>query len=636
MSDAQLMASILEEKFGFHRGDVNLLIDEQATKDNILDAFDDLIGATAAGDVAVIYFAGHGSRLNRDPRLMMRRVTKASGYNTALCPVDVMEGPDLHYLFDEELHERLLDLAHRTSFITVVIDACHSATVTRDLFGDRIRSAPPIDLPNEAFEIHRRPRRYPAPSAPSFSTGPSGWLSLSDSYVLIAGCRDEEVSNEFSPDPAVSHGALTFFLAQELRSAHSGMSYRDVFERAAANVTAKKPLQHPQLEGRVDRAVFGVHELLPMDFAKVLSRTGDRVRLNRGAAHGMTPGSVYEVHEQGAKRLPSVQEREAGAPTDRGTVEIMNVDAFETMGRITGESATDANSLQTLAHLRSPHARDLHEDDRDRRCGPSGWRLPATVTKARRCAGRARGVTPLLESCAGASNATNATAFARAYLIDARGEPTGADPVPQAWPPRCDDLGGRRHHRSAAHAGQARSVMSSVIRERSREDRSVYSRRIELKNEHPASLLNGRIGLDILRRDRSGNWIVATPDRAGGLPVFEEGDAVAFRIDNHSNKPAYINLLDFQPGYALEPFYPPSGATEMIPAGGLFEQGTVPPGHPDEWTLQANFSDDEVEQVETLKLFATDGPADFSILKQDRTRDVPGEVTRAILLKNAA
>src|SRR6185503_13910724 len=136
--------------------------------------------------------------------------------------------------------------------------------------------------------------------------GPSGWLSLSDNYVLIAGCRDEEVANEFTPpDSDESHGALTYFLAKELTEARSGVSYRDVFERAAANVIARKPRQHPQMEGRVDRAVFGVTELLPMDFAKVLSRVDDRVTLNRGSVHGMTVGSVYRVYPQGTKHIPA-------------------------------------------------------------------------------------------------------------------------------------------------------------------------------------------------------------------------------------------------------------------------------------------------------------------------------------------
>jgi uncharacterized caspase-like protein len=84
VNDARAMTDILREKFDFSHENIRLLTDAAATKDGILDAFDDLIEATNADDVVVFFFAGHGSRLGD-----MEKRTKASGYTTALCPVDV-------------------------------------------------------------------------------------------------------------------------------------------------------------------------------------------------------------------------------------------------------------------------------------------------------------------------------------------------------------------------------------------------------------------------------------------------------------------------------------------------------------------------------------------------------------------
>ena len=70
--------------------------------------------------------------------------------------------------------------------------------------------------------------------------GPSNWMPIADKYVLIAGCRDEELSYEYSPPdvtPVVNHGALTWFLTQALRQAHKDTTYRDVFERARTLLT---------------------------------------------------------------------------------------------------------------------------------------------------------------------------------------------------------------------------------------------------------------------------------------------------------------------------------------------------------------------------------------------------------------
>ena len=54
--------------------------------------------------------------------------------------------------------------------------------------------------------------------------------------------------------------------------------------------------------------MFGVTDLEPMQFARVLSRAGDSVTIAAGAAHGMTVGSVWAVYAQGAKHATAEAE----------------------------------------------------------------------------------------------------------------------------------------------------------------------------------------------------------------------------------------------------------------------------------------------------------------------------------------
>src|SRR5262249_29143804 len=144
-----------------------------------------------------------------------------------------------------------------------IFDACHSGTISRDAFGVRGRSVPADTRP-----VSELP---PSPISPgdqamllAGESGPSGWMPLADQYVLIAGCRDEEISYEYRPaegDGKIVHGALTSFLSEEMRRATAGTSYRDLFERAAAKVNAANSAQHPQMEGRADRELFGIADL---------------------------------------------------------------------------------------------------------------------------------------------------------------------------------------------------------------------------------------------------------------------------------------------------------------------------------------------------------------------------------------
>ena len=602
VNDALAIADILREKFDFSHDDITLLTDAEATKDAILDAFDDLIDATNAGDVVVFYFAGHGSQL-----AAMRKVGKASGFSTALCPVDVTHpGPELYYILDDEIHERLMDLAERTSYITVIVDACHSGTVTRDLFGDRVRGMPANGAAAEAITIHTKPRRRP--SRPSFTSnaGPSGWLSLSDNYVLIAGCRDEEVANEVTPpDSNDKHGALTYFLAKELTEARSGMSYRDVFERAAANVTAHKPNQHPQIEGRIDRAVFGVTELLPMDFAKVVSRNGDRVTLNRGVAHGMTVGSTYDVHPQGTKRIPAGND----APTSLGTIEIISTGAVQSVGRVTGEitpSAIGGDSRAfEISHARGPMTMAVE-------IMTSSANVESEVAALRAELSRS----PILEIVAPGRDG----AFARAYLIAPRDSAGPSDAVPQLGAVQASTwavvgTSGQLLMAPARVGDEAlvRKNLEAVVR---------YTQALELENPNPRSRLKGKFTLEVLRRDTTGAWHVAKPEMAGGCPVFEDGEAFAFRVTSRHNELAHISVLDFQANYGLDPFFPANGATDRLTPNGVFERGNhADPDARENWIMQGSFADGGSEEQETVKLFVTSTPANFSVLKQEPTRD---------------
>src|SRR5262249_19539115 len=127
--------------------------------------------------------------------------------------------------------------------------------------------------------------------------GPSGWLPMPEKYVLIAACLDSEKAKEYAAasDESATHGALTYFLCEQLRRAASGATYREVFERTAAILKAEGYSQHPQMEGKSDREIFGVADIEPPRFVTIVERNDRTVTLSAGAAHGATVGSRYCV-----------------------------------------------------------------------------------------------------------------------------------------------------------------------------------------------------------------------------------------------------------------------------------------------------------------------------------------------------
>jgi hypothetical protein len=604
VNDVRLMRGILEEQFGFPPEHITLLTDDDATRDAILAALDALVTQTGDDDVVVIHYAGHGSQMTD------REGDEASGLDNTIMPVD-SEGwsGDNRDITDDELHLRLVALAQKTSYITLIVDACHSATITRDAFGVKSRGVradtrPASELPPSPVPGHGAGRgvRGVREAGPS---GPSGWVPLASQYVLIAGCRDEETSFEYRPpegEGRIAHGALTYFLSQELRQATSGTSYRDVFERAAARVTANNARQHPQMEGRVDRELFGVADLAPMRFARVLSRTGDTVTLAAGAAHGMTVGSVWAVHPQGAKL--------ADDGDALGSLEITAVRAVQADARVLAEATPGAIGENARAVEREHAYGNLRM--------PVQLAVGADASPALREA--------LVESRLLEIVGIDEPAAARVYLLEPRPGALPGDPVPQlgALPARTwavvGDTGELLMPPKPLHAhAEVRANLETLARHR---------QALALENPSADSALRGSFDLALLRRAADGRWVPAKPDAAGGLPVFGEGEAIAFEVASRHGQRAYVNLLDFGPTGSVSLLFPVPGATDQVEAGVAFEIGTrdgeeLTLEFPDNYPFTGG-SDAPAEAVETVKLFVTTAEADFRFLEQQGTRSAGG------------
>ncbi|WP_457583035.1 caspase family protein [Ensifer canadensis] len=130
-NDLVAMEGLLTGSLGFERSAIRVLKDEQATRAAILRSIEEwLIAGTQSGDRAYLYYSGHGLQvtdLDRD---------EDDGMDEALAPFDLV-AKDKDWdgaITDDELDAILERLKGRA--ITLVIDACHSGTISRSLSED--------------------------------------------------------------------------------------------------------------------------------------------------------------------------------------------------------------------------------------------------------------------------------------------------------------------------------------------------------------------------------------------------------------------------------------------------------------------------------------------------------------------
>jgi len=609
VNDVQVIRQVLTGSFAFPEDHITLLADEQATREGILAAMKELVARVGKDDIVVFHYSGHGSQMTD------REGDEPDGLDETILPCDTGRGsyPNRD-ISDDEIYLWLKDLTAKTSSVTLIFDCCHSGTITRDSFGGEMRwieadLRPPDQLP---------PSPIPARALldAGRDLGPSGWLPLGERHVLIAGCSSEERSYEMEEPAGVRHGALTYFLTQELLKAEPGTTYRDVFESAAPRISSRFPNQHPQLEGARDLEVFGVRRIEPMAFVPVCERQGDRIVLGAGAACGLREGSQWAIFPAGTKAASPGQE-------PLGVVSITSVRAVTSEGTLTQESAAGA----VTAGLRAVELSRAVET-----------RLPVQVVTPSRWDEDVQSLldgldqSPLLRPVE-----RDEYAKARVYLLPPRTSSgsQGAAPMlgalsEETWAV----IGENGELMMPAHRRSELGVVSTLLENLEKAAR--YRLVLDLRSE--PSALTDRVEVELLRWS---GFSLEEPERGSdNRPLFFEDDNLALRITNRSEQALLVYVLDLGLAGRIQQTYPVVGAKEGLAAGRTIEVGTRPGDGrpltiPREFPFAAAPCGSEVEGFETLKVFVTTQETDFLPYIQSGMREYePGPARPVRSLKD--
>ena len=289
------------------------LLNQAATRQAIIDGFENHLCQAGNGDVAFFYYSGHGSQevapvefLPIEPDLQLE---------TLVCYDSRLDGG--FDLADKELAYLLSKVAQKNPQIVLIADACHSGSGFRD-------TEPEVGVRQTAGSKHPRAMKdfifsdvtgevadlLGSQNAPQKR---SGWQFSTGDHILFSGCLDSELAKEYG---AKKRGAFSYFLLDTLESATSSLTYREVFDRTKALVRARFQDQSPQLEatqpefweqpflGFKGDAAIAKRQRYASFSCETPNASHPRWVINQGAIHSLPQGLTNEpirfaLYEQG-------------------------------------------------------------------------------------------------------------------------------------------------------------------------------------------------------------------------------------------------------------------------------------------------------------------------------------------------
>ncbi|MFM6268990.1 MAG: caspase domain-containing protein, partial [Dolichospermum sp.] len=139
VNDTEIQKEVLINLFDFQPQDILVLHNQEATRDNILQAFEDhLINWAQPGDVVVFHFSGHGSQVaNTDKVFDDERVSTIVPIDSPLPPGYPNKGGKVNDITGHTLW--LLMQAINTENVTFVLDSCYSGGARNGILTVRSR-----------------------------------------------------------------------------------------------------------------------------------------------------------------------------------------------------------------------------------------------------------------------------------------------------------------------------------------------------------------------------------------------------------------------------------------------------------------------------------------------------------------
>jgi hypothetical protein len=237
-NDVPLIADALSRK-GFNQDHIVKLVNNQATKKNILEQFNLLTHKAQINDIIYIHFSTHGQQV------VDTDGDEEDGLDEAIIPYDacktfekgVYEGKN--HLIDDELNILLSGVRKKigkSGTLVVVIDACHSGDATRGKSSDYDTSV--VRGTSEVFQIGLKGKYNPS-------------LVKTVDWVVISATQSYQNNYEYKVN-GTYYGSLSYAIHLALPELINKDDFNGMFkaiQKGREDMNVSRYPQRPMIDG---------------------------------------------------------------------------------------------------------------------------------------------------------------------------------------------------------------------------------------------------------------------------------------------------------------------------------------------------------------------------------------------------
>lgn len=301
---------------GFEAQNIRVVMDQEASKKLLVKEFEALTQKVSPGDVVVIHYSGHGQQIQDD------NGDELDGWDEALIPWDAQirwsdKYQGENHLRDDEIQVLTDNLRTRLGpqgNVLLVLDACHSGTASRGLAISR-------------GTVEQFSQKGYNPEARA-DAGTYGDIAASEAQkmspmVTMSGASQHELNYEYyDQEKDTSYGSLSYAFSRAITEADKNTTYRSLFDMIKVNMSTIAPRQSPQVEGDVDRELFGGNVVEAKPYFMVTDfYDNQNVQINAGNLVGIYEGSEVAFYPIGTPNPQAASPKATGKVTYASLIE---------------------------------------------------------------------------------------------------------------------------------------------------------------------------------------------------------------------------------------------------------------------------------------------------------------------------